>query len=68
MGKRRRHRISYKEYLRRNLFKNNDELKCKYLRRYNQKEFNNYLEDINNIVMVKQFDKKDVCQPKYDYE
>ena len=61
-------RIPYEKYLKVNSFKDNDESKLKYLRRYNQYEFNKCLEIIGNQNMIKQSDKKDVHQPKYDYE
>lgn len=61
-------RISYDEYLKVNSFKDNDESKLKYLRRYNQYEFNKCLEIIGNQDIIKQSDKKDVHQPKYNYE
>lgn len=61
-------RIPYEKYLKRNSFKDNDESKLKYLRRYNQYEFNKCLEIIGNQNILKQSDKKDVHQPKYDYE
>lgn len=61
-------RIPYEKYLKVNSFKDNDESKLKYLRRYNQYEFNKRLEIIGNQDMVKQSDKKDVHRPKYDYE
>ena len=60
-------RIPYEKYLKRNSFKDNDESKLKYLRRYNQYEFNKCLEIIGNQDMVKQYDKKDVHQPKYAF-
>ena len=60
-------RISYDEYLKVNSFKDNDESKLKYLRRYNQYEFNKCLEIIGNQNMIKQSDKKDVHQPKYNF-
>ena len=60
-------RISYEKYLKENNFKDNDESKLKYLRRYNQYEFNKCLEIIGNQNIVKQSDKKDVHQPKYAF-
>ena len=60
-------RIPYEKYLKVNSFKDNDESKLKYLRRYNQYEFNKYLEIIGNQNIVKQSDKKDVHQPKYAF-
>lgn len=60
-------RISYDEYLKGNSFKDYDESKLKYLRRYNQYEFNKCLEIIGNQNIVKQSDKKDVHQPKYNF-
>lgn len=61
-------RIRYDEYLKVNSFKDNDESKLKYLRRYNQYEFNKCLEIIGNQNIVKQSDKKDVHRLKYNYE
>ena len=61
-------RIPYEKYLKRNSFEDNDESKLKYLRRYNQYEFNKCLEIIGNQNIVKQSDKKDVQRPKYNYE
>lgn len=61
-------RISYEEYLKVNSFKDNDESKLKYLRRYNPFEFNKCLEIIGNQVIIKLSDKKDVQRPKYNYE
>lgn len=61
-------RISYDEFLKVNSFKDNDESKLKYLRRYNQYEFNKCLEIIGNQNIVKLSDKIDVHQPKYNYE
>ena len=60
-------RISYEKYLKVNSFKDNDESKLKYLRRYNQYEFNKCLEIIGNQDIIKQSDKKDVLQPKYNF-
>lgn len=60
-------RIPYEKYLKENSFKDNDESKLKYLRRYNQYEFNKRLEIIVNQNIVKQSDKKDVHQPKYAF-
>ena len=60
-------RISYDEYLKVNSFKDNDESKLKYLRRYNQYEFNKCLEIIGNQNIVKLSDKKPVHQPKYNF-
>lgn len=60
-------RISYDEYLKENSFEDNDESKLKYLRRYNQYEFNKCLEIIGNQNIIKQSDKKDVHQPKYSF-
>ena len=60
-------RISYDEYLKVNSFKDNDESKLKYLRRYNQFEFNKCLEIIGNQNIVKLSDKKPVHQPKYNF-
>lgn len=60
-------RIPYEKYLKENSFKDNDESKLKYLRRYNQYEFNKCLEIIGNQNMIKQSDKKDVHQPKYAF-
>lgn len=60
-------RIPYEKYLKENSFKDNDESKLKYLRRYNQYEFNKCLEIIGNQVIIKQSDKKDVHQPKYNF-
>lgn len=61
-------RMPYEKYLKANNFVDNDESKLKYLRRYNQDEFNKCLEIITNQVIVKQSDKKDICQPKYAFE
>ena len=60
-------RISYEEYLKVNAFKDNDEIKFKYMRRYNQYGFNNCFEYISNMDIIKQSDKKDVHQPKYNF-
>ena len=60
-------RIPYEKYLKENNFEDNDESKLKYLRRYNQYEFNKCLEIIGNQNIVKQSDKKDVHQPKYNF-
>lgn len=59
-------RIPYEEYLKKNSFKDNDESKLKYLRRYNQYGFNKCLEDISNMNVVK-LSEKDVHQPKYAF-
>ena len=61
-------RICYKYYLIRNLFEDNIESKCKYIRRYASDDFSNYLEEINNIVIFKQSDVIDMHRPRYDYE
>jgi hypothetical protein len=58
-------RISYEKYLQVNNFKDNDESKIKYMRRYNQEGFNKCLEDRD---IIKLSYKKDVHQPKYNYE
>ena len=60
--------ICYKHYLIRNLFEDNIESKCKYLRRYSPVDFNDYLEEINNMIILKQSDGINVRGPKYDYE
>lgn len=60
-------KISYEKYLKENLFEDNDKSKLKYLRRYNQYEFNKCLEIIGNQDIIKQSDKKDVHQPKYNF-
>lgn len=60
-------RITYKEYLIWNSFEDNTESKCKYLRRYSPNDFNNYLEEINNTVMINQSDRINGCRPKYNY-
>lgn len=61
------HNVSYEKYLKMNLFKDTDESKLKYLRRYNQYEFNKCLEIIGNTNIIKQSDKKEVHQPKYNF-
>ena len=60
-------RISYEKYLQMNSFEDNDESKLKYMRRYNQYGFNKCLEDGNNVDIIKQSDKKQVHQPKYNF-
>ena len=60
--------ICYKHYLIRNLFEDNTESKCKYLRRYSSDDFNDYLEEINNMIIIKQSDGINVRRPEYDYE
>lgn len=60
--------ICYKHYLIRNLFEDNTESKCKYLRRYSSVDFNDYLEEINNMIIIKQSDGINVRRPKYAYE
>lgn len=61
-------RISYDEFLKVNSFKDNLESELKYTRRYFPSDFNECLEIIGNQNIVKQSDKKDVHQPKYNYE
>lgn len=59
---------SYESYLVWNLFEDNVESMCKYLRRYYPRDFNNYLGYINNTVLIKQSDKINVCRAKYNHE
>ena len=61
-------RIPYEKYLKVNLFEDNVESKLKYLRRYKISKFDVGLEFISNQDIIKLSDKKDVHQPKYDYE
>lgn len=60
-------RIPYEKYLKVNSFEDNVESKLKYLRRYKISKFDVGLEWISNHDIIKQSDKKDVHQPKYNF-